>query len=84
MPQMRRRRLEARRPRARQAGYAARAAVAAAKANHFAPVIAELRAAGVTSLAGIAAGLNERRIPAPRGGEWHAVQVSRVLARIGA
>jgi hypothetical protein len=51
MTQMRRRRLEARRPKARQVGYAARAAVAAAKANHYAPVIAELQAAGTTSLA---------------------------------
>jgi DNA invertase Pin-like site-specific DNA recombinase len=68
---------------ARQAGYAARAAVAAAKAADYAAVIAELRTAGVTSLAGIAAALNERGIPTASGrGTWQAVQVSRVLARI--
>jgi hypothetical protein len=35
----------------------------------FAPVISELQAAGVTSLRGIAAALNERGIPTTRGGE---------------
>jgi DNA invertase Pin-like site-specific DNA recombinase len=70
---------------ARQAGYAARAAVADAKAADYAGVIAELRTAGVTSLAGIAAALNERGIPTASGsGTWQAVQVSRMLARIGA
>jgi hypothetical protein len=40
--------------------------------------------AGVTSLAGIAAALNERGIPTASGqGTWQAVQVSRVLARLG-
>jgi Recombinase len=48
-----------------------------------APVIAELRAAGITSLKGIAKALNERRVPTPRGGSrWHAMQVSRVLKRV--
>jgi DNA invertase Pin-like site-specific DNA recombinase len=70
---------------ARQAGYAARAANASAKANDYAGIIAELRAAGTTSLAGIAAALNERGIPTASGqGTWQAVQVSRVLARIAA
>lgn len=32
------------------------------------PVLHELRAAGITSLSGIAAALNTRRIPAARGG----------------
>ena len=46
------------------------------------PTIAELQAAGATSLRAIAAGLNERGIPTSRGeGAWSAVQVSRVLAR---
>ena len=48
---------------ARQAGCAARAENADRKAADYAGVIAELRAAGVTSLAGIAAALNERGIP---------------------
>jgi DNA invertase Pin-like site-specific DNA recombinase len=43
------------------------------------PVIRELQAAGATSLRQIAAGLNERNISTPRGGEWSAVQVQRVL-----
>jgi hypothetical protein len=47
------------------------------------PVIAELRAAGITSLNGIAAALNERGVPTPAGsGHWHAAQVSRVLKRL--
>jgi DNA invertase Pin-like site-specific DNA recombinase len=68
---------------ARQAGYAARAAVADAKAADLAATISELQAAGVTSLAGIAAALNDRGIPTATGrGTWQAVQVSRVLARL--
>jgi hypothetical protein len=48
-----------------------------------APTIAELQVAGVTSLRGIAAALDERGIPTAAGrGEWRAVQVSRVLARL--
>jgi hypothetical protein len=54
-------------------------------ANELAPVIAELRAAGVTSLNGIAAALDERHIPTPGGsGHWHAAQVSRLLKRLAA
>jgi DNA invertase Pin-like site-specific DNA recombinase len=68
---------------ARQAGCAARAERADKKAADYAPVIRELQAAGVTSLAGIAAALNERGIPTANGqGTWQAVQVSRVLARL--
>jgi DNA invertase Pin-like site-specific DNA recombinase len=54
-----------------------------AKASDIAPIIAELRAAGVTSQTGIAASLNEKGIPTPRGGDtWTATQVKRVLARL--
>jgi DNA invertase Pin-like site-specific DNA recombinase len=54
------------------------------RATDLAPTIAELQAAGIRSLRGIAAALNERGIPAARGrGEWSAVQVSRALARCG-
>jgi DNA invertase Pin-like site-specific DNA recombinase len=53
------------------------------RATDLAPTVAELQAAGVTSLRGIAAALNERGIPAASGrGKWSAVQVSRALARI--
>jgi hypothetical protein len=41
--------------------------------------IQELEAAGCASLRAIAAGLEERGIPAARGGKWSAVQVSRLL-----
>ena len=45
--------------------------------------IAELQAAGATSLRAIATGLNERGIPTARGeGEWTATQVMRVLERL--
>jgi hypothetical protein len=39
----------------------------------------ELQATGCESLRAIAAGLEERGIPAARGGKWSAVQVSRLL-----
>jgi ABC-type hemin transport system ATPase subunit len=42
-------------------------------------------ASGVTTLQGIAAALNERQIPTASGnGQWQAVQVARVLARLAA
>jgi DNA invertase Pin-like site-specific DNA recombinase len=43
------------------------------------PVIRQLRASGATSLRAIAAGLKDRGIEAPRGGDWSAVQVKRIL-----
>ncbi|WP_354127101.1 recombinase family protein [Bradyrhizobium sp. i1.15.2] len=51
------------------------------KAARIMPAIRELQADGVTSLTGIAAGLNDQGIPTPRGGKWQAVQVQRVLER---
>jgi DNA invertase Pin-like site-specific DNA recombinase len=57
-----------------------RAADADRRASDVAPVIAELKGAGA-SLRRIAEELADRGIPAPRGGTWSAVQVSRVLAR---
>ena len=42
------------------------------------PLIGTIRAAGVTGLRGIAAGLNTRGIPTARGGRW---QVSNVVLR---
>ena len=54
-----------------------------ARAADLAPVIVELRSAGVTSLGGLARALTERGIPTSRGGsEWSAIQVSRVLSRL--
>jgi DNA invertase Pin-like site-specific DNA recombinase len=44
------------------------------------PAIAKLQAEGAVSLRQIAAGLNAREIPTPRGaGEWSAIQVQRIL-----
>jgi hypothetical protein len=51
-------------------------------AADLAPVIADLRARGVTSLRGIAAALNERGIPTVAGsGLWYHAQVRRLLKR---
>ncbi|WP_354050561.1 recombinase family protein [Bradyrhizobium sp. LB12.1] len=53
------------------------------RAADIAPTIAELQAAGATSLRAIAAGLNEKGIPTARGeGAWSATQVQRVMARL--
>ena len=49
----------------------------------LAPTIKELQAAGYESLRAIAAGLEERGIPAARGGKWSAVQVARLLEMTG-
>jgi Recombinase len=64
---------------ARAAGRAAVQARVRNRALDLAPAIQELQAAGCESLRAIAAGLEERGIPAPRGGSWSAVQVARVL-----
>ena len=70
---------------ARQISRQTRKTRSEARAADLAPVIAELQAAGVTSLSGLARGLVERGIPTARGGsKWTAVQVSRVLARLDA
>lgn len=49
------------------------------RAADLAPIVASIRAEGVTSLNGIAQALNARGIPTALGGRWSAVQVSRVL-----
>jgi hypothetical protein len=60
-------------------GRAAVQARARNRALDLAPIIQELQAAGCESLRAIAAGLEERGIPTPRGGSWSAVQVARLL-----
>jgi DNA invertase Pin-like site-specific DNA recombinase len=57
---------------------AARRGHADERAGRVAPVIAEIRAAGATSLRAIAAELDARGIPTPRGGRWSATAVMRV------
>jgi hypothetical protein len=56
----------------------ARVARANGTAAYLAPVIAELRAAEITSLKGITVALDERHIPS----HWHPVQVARLLKRL--
>jgi hypothetical protein len=51
--------------------------------GRLAPTIAELQAGGCESLRAIAAGLEERGIPAARGGKWSAVQGARLLEAAG-
>jgi DNA invertase Pin-like site-specific DNA recombinase len=68
---------------ARQAGCKARTARAVSRAADLAPTIEALRAAGVTTLRGLADELNKRAIPTPRRqGGWQSAQVARVLARV--
>jgi len=50
------------------------------RAADLLPVIDVLRAEGAASLRQVAEGLNQRGIPTARGGEWSAVQVSRIIA----
>jgi len=47
------------------------------------PVIAAIRATGVTSLRGLADALNARGVPTARGGRWHVSTVRNVLDRRG-
>jgi DNA invertase Pin-like site-specific DNA recombinase len=55
---------------------------ARARAADIAPIIAELRTAGAVTLQAIADALNERGIPAARGGQWRITQVVRLLETI--
>jgi DNA invertase Pin-like site-specific DNA recombinase len=69
----------------RAKGRAVLKARANTRAVDIAPIIAELQAAGATSLRAIADGLNAKRIPTAQGnGQWSAVQVMRVLDRLAA
>jgi hypothetical protein len=67
---------------ARRAAREARQARAAERAAKLAPIVKALQAAGITSLNGIAVSLNDRGIRTPRGRQWHAKQVSRLLKRL--
>lgn len=57
---------------------------AAGRAADYAPIIADIRATGATSLPAIARELNERGIVTPRGGRWHPSSVRNLLARLSA
>jgi DNA invertase Pin-like site-specific DNA recombinase len=65
----------------RKASIQTRAENASRRAADVLPAIEDIRQAGSVSLRATAASLNERGIPAPRGGQWTSVQVGRVLAR---
>jgi hypothetical protein len=65
-----------------KASVAARREAAAARARDLSVVVADLRRHGQTSLRQLAEGLNAREIVAPRGGQWQAAQVARVLRQM--
>jgi hypothetical protein len=56
--------------------------VADVRAEAFGPTIRQLRKAGFVSIQAIARELNERGIPAARGGKWHLTSVTRLLERL--
>jgi DNA invertase Pin-like site-specific DNA recombinase len=70
----------------RKRGRRKAAQVVTAKADDFAqrlaPIIVDIRTAGIDTANGIARALNARDVETPRGGQWSAVQVRRVLARL--
>jgi Recombinase len=53
-----------------------------ARAKVLAPTIRALQGRGLVSLKSIARELNERGIPAARGGKWHLPSVTRLLHRV--
>lgn len=59
-------------------------AQAKARAESLATHIREIRHDGINTVRGITQALNERRIPAPKGGRWHVPTVHRVLKRLEA
>jgi hypothetical protein len=70
-------------PQAREAGWRACVALADARAAALAPIIAEIRASGITKPYSIAVALTARRIPTARGHRlWAAGTVSGILERL--
>lgn len=73
--------------RARKGNRAALVAIrqqADAHAARLRPVLEDLRAKGVGTLAGIAAALNAGEMRTPRGATWHPSSVRNLLARVAA
>jgi DNA invertase Pin-like site-specific DNA recombinase len=60
-------------------GMETRIANAAAFRASLMPVIAEIKAAGVTSYSGVARALNARGVTTSRGGKWYAAQVRKAM-----
>lgn len=70
-------------PAVQRAGCEARIARANRRAADLAPIIDELRAAGITSSKAIAKALDKLGVPTLSGrGHWHPMQVSRLLRRL--
>jgi DNA invertase Pin-like site-specific DNA recombinase len=70
-------------PELARAAAAAKSARAASRATDLRPVLAEIRAAGVTTLAGIAKALTARGEPTPSGrGGWSPASVMRLERRL--
>ena len=65
----------------RKVSIAVRSAKAASNRADLLPVIAEIQASGATTLREIATELNIRGEKTTRGGNWSAMQVSRILQR---
>lgn len=62
----------------REKGRAVRTSQAEARNRDLLPILLTLQAGGVTGPTALARALNERGIPAPRGGHWNASQVMRI------
>lgn len=54
------------------------------RAEALREAVVDARKGGAASLVEVALALNERHIQAPRGGQWHATTVKRLIARLGA
>lgn len=65
----------------RKVSAAVRSSSANKRSKDIAETIEDIRKEGATSFRQVAAKLNQRMIPTPRGGKWSAVQVTRVLNR---
>src|ERR1700674_5431469 len=73
-------------PKLTDARKAAAAAIEAAADQHAAkvlPIVHEIQRAGAKSLKAIADALNARGVSTARGGRWHAMTVSNLVARSG-
>ena len=58
------------------------AAHAQDRAQNLRAIVADVRSSGITSVRAIADELNRRAILTPRGGQWHATSVVRLLERL--
>jgi Recombinase len=52
-------------------------------ATRLRPLIRRMQAAGIETLTGLAAALNERGIATPQNRKWHPTSVKRLLDRLG-